>query len=33
MTEAIRPLILLVGFVGCWFVLIKWVFPLLGVKT
>ena len=33
MSESIRPLVLILGFVGFWFVLVRWVFPLLGVKT
>jgi len=33
MSEAIRPLVLIVGFVAFWFVLNKWVLPMLGVKT
>jgi hypothetical protein len=33
MTEAIRAFVLLVGFVGFWFVLNKWVLPSLGIRT
>ena len=33
MSESIRPLVLLVGFLAVWFVLNKWVLPRLGIRT
>jgi len=33
MSESIRPLVLLVGFLAIWFVLKKWVLPRFGIKT
>jgi hypothetical protein len=33
MSESIRPLVLLVGFLAVGFVLNKWVLPRLGIRT
>ena len=33
MSESLRALVLVVGFLAAWFILNKWVLPRLGVKT
>jgi hypothetical protein len=33
MSESLRALVLVAGFLGAWFILNKWVLPRLGVKT